>query len=227
MPLWVSDFLGDTLDLDAADIGAYMLLLMAQWNRDGESLPDDAKKLKRVARCGRNWDKVWGNISRYFETDDMGIFSKRLRLESQNVAAKRLVNAHNGALGGRAKALKSNDVGIANATDSLERNSSIPEPEPEREDSEANASDGGAVDFTKEVFDRGVSFLGKHGTPEKQARALIGKWRKVMGDDETFKAMADASRAGVTDPVAWISARSAPSKPINIAEFFNTIGEVK
>lgn len=131
MPLWVSDFLGDTLDLDATDIGAYMLLLMAQWNRDGESLPDDVKKLQRVARCGRSWTKVWGNIGRFFTTDENGIYSKRLRLEAQNVAAKRQANAHNGALGGSAKALKTKEPDLANATDSLQRNASIPEPEPE------------------------------------------------------------------------------------------------
>lgn len=133
MPLWVSDFLGDTLDLDAAEIGAYMLLLMAQWQRGGDSLPNDQSKLKRVARCGRNWPKVWGNLSRYFDVDDAGVYSQRLRLESQNVAAKREVNARNGALGGKAKALKSKDQVMPNATDSLERNPSIPEPEPYKE----------------------------------------------------------------------------------------------
>jgi uncharacterized protein YdaU (DUF1376 family) len=131
MPLWVSDFLGDTLDLDATEIGAYMLLLMAQWNRDGESLPADDKKLQRVARCGRNWPKVWGNIERFFKADEQGVYSKRLRLEAQNVAAKREVNKHNGGRGGKAKALKTNNVDLANATNPLERNPTIPEPEPE------------------------------------------------------------------------------------------------
>lgn len=130
MPLWVSDFLGDTLDLDAAEIGAYMLLLMAQWNRGGNSLPDDPKKLQRVARCGRSWPKIWGQIERYFERDADGIYNKRLRLVAQNVAAKRTVNAHNGARCGAAKALKTKEQGLANATDSIQRNASIPEPEP-------------------------------------------------------------------------------------------------
>jgi uncharacterized protein YdaU (DUF1376 family) len=135
MPLWVSDFLGDTLDLDATEIGAYMLLLMAQWNRDGESLPADDKKLQRVARCGRNWPKVWGNIERFFKADEQGVYSKRLRLEAQNVAAKREVNKHNGGRGGKAKALKTNNVDLANATETLERNPSIPEPEPYKKES--------------------------------------------------------------------------------------------
>tara|TARA_R110000850_G_scaffold20074_1_gene60017 strand:+ start:916 stop:1689 length:774 start_codon:yes stop_codon:yes gene_type:complete len=140
MPLWVSDFLGDTLDLDASEIGAYMLLLMAQWNRDGNSLPNDQKKLQRIARCGRNWAKVWGNINRYFDVDANGVFSSRLRLEAQNVASKREVNARNGALGGKAKSLNLNDVPIANATETLQRNLSIPEPEPYKEKRDTSVS---------------------------------------------------------------------------------------
>jgi uncharacterized protein YdaU (DUF1376 family) len=177
MPLWVSDFLGDTLDLDASEIGAYMLLLMAQWNRDGGSLPDDGKKLQRVARCGRNWPKVWGNIQRYFQTDENGIYSVRLRKEAQNVASKREVNAHNGALGGSAKALKTKEPDIANATISLQRNSSIPEPEPER-DTKVSLK---GFDAFWEIAPRKV---GKGGARKAYAKAL-----KIATPDELLDGM--------------------------------------
>lgn len=149
MPLWVSDFLGDTLDLDASEIGAYLLLLMAQWNRDGESLPNDSEKLKRICRCGRSWPRVWGVLSRFFLTDENGIYNKRLRLESASVAAKREVNAHNGALGGKAKSLKYKDVPLANAIISPERNPSIPEPEPYKEDT---ADDSAGPTFRERIL---------------------------------------------------------------------------
>lgn len=80
--------------------------------------------------------------------------------------------------------------------------------------------DGNAVDFTKEVFDRGVAFLGRYGTPEPKARALIGKWRKDSSDTETFNALRDASREGVTEPVAWITARLKP-KPAAFTPSFD------
>jgi len=82
-----------------------------------------------------------------------------------------------------------------------------------------NGEDGQAVDFTKEVFDRGVAFLSKYGTSEKQARSLIGKWRKNVGDTETFNALRDASREGVSEPVSWITARLRP-KVDNFDEIF-------
>ncbi len=88
-----------------------------------------------------------------------------------------------------------------------------PEPEPNKysvpygTDAADAPSPSKTVDFTKEVFDRGVAFLGKYGTPERQARSLIGKWRKDAGDGETFNALRDANREGVTEPVSWITAR--------------------
>jgi len=126
MPLWVADFVGDTLDLDAKEIGAYMLILMTMWGRDGY-LPNDEKKLQRVARCGRDWPRVWGAIGHYFTVQDDQITQLRLRLELQKVAAKREVNAQSGARGGAAKALKEKEARLATATVSPQQ----PEPYPE------------------------------------------------------------------------------------------------
>lgn len=125
MPLWVSDFIGDTLELDAKQIGAYMLLLMAMWQHGG-TLPADPKKLQRVARIGRDWPKVWADLERFFQVENGKISNKRLTLELHRVAAKRALNAHAGALGGRAKSLKNKDQGLANAL----AKSYQPEPEP-------------------------------------------------------------------------------------------------
>jgi uncharacterized protein YdaU (DUF1376 family) len=127
MPLWVADFVGDTLDLDAKEIGAYMLILMTMWGRDGY-LPNDTKKLQRVARCGRDWPRVWSAIEHYFTVEGDQITQLRLLKERKNVASKRAVNAQSGALGGRAKALKYSKQTLANATGALKQ----PEPEPER-----------------------------------------------------------------------------------------------
>lgn len=126
MPLWVADFVGDTLDLDAKEIGAYLLILMTMWGRDGY-LPSDEKKLQRVARCGRDWPRIWASLSHYFTVDGDRVTQARLLLELQKVAAKREVSAQRGALGGKAKALKSNGPALANAKAQLQQ----PEPEPE------------------------------------------------------------------------------------------------
>jgi uncharacterized protein YdaU (DUF1376 family) len=128
MPLWVADFVGDTLELDAKEIGAYMLILMAMWGRDGY-FPHEEKKLQRIARCGRDWPRVWASIRHYFTVDGDKITQDRLLKELQKVASKREVNAQHGARGGRAKALKNNMAGLANASVSLKQPEPYPEPD--------------------------------------------------------------------------------------------------
>lgn len=87
----------------------------------------------------------------------------------------------------------------------------VNEPVNEPSDPNGSGTDGAeTVDFIKEVFDRGVMFLGRYGTADRPARSLIGKWRQQAGDTETFNALRDAQREGVTEPVAWITARLKP-----------------
>jgi uncharacterized protein YdaU (DUF1376 family) len=145
MPLWVSDFTAKTSDLDAKETGAYLLILMTLWTRGG-TLPADQKKLQRVARVGRDWPKVWSAISHYFTVENGLLSQDRLTEELHKVHTKREANAHAGARGGRAKALKAKEQGLANATISPKQ----PEPEPELvELSSARAS---PADFRERCF---------------------------------------------------------------------------
>jgi uncharacterized protein YdaU (DUF1376 family) len=132
MPLWNGDILADTLEMDATEFGAFLLLIIAQWQRKGESLPDDQKRLQRVARVGRAWPKVWNNIERYFDRDEKGVYSAKCRILHQNVALKTEVNSRNGARGGAAKALRAKETGLANAIKSPQRNAGISESYPEK-----------------------------------------------------------------------------------------------
>ncbi len=41
---------------------------------------------------------------------------------------------------------------------------------------------------------------------EKNARKLLGKWRKGVGDGEVIKLITEAEKQSVSEPVAWIEA---------------------
>ncbi len=215
MPLWNGDLLADTMDLDATEVGAFMLLIIAQWQRKGASLPDDEKRLQRIARCGRNWPKVWARIEEYFERDDAGIFTVKGREVYQNVAAKAIVNSHNGARGGAAKALKVKARGLANASETLQRNASIPEPEPEVRESESKLSLAHVAepsrfsDFWQQYPHRGGAKKGKASaqkvwdrlmkvkTPQDQ---IIAGAMRYAGDRQVLAGYAK-------DPATWLNAR--------------------
>jgi hypothetical protein len=78
----------------------------------------------------------------------------------------------------------------------------------EGKDTEAKASgaDAPKIDPVKVLFDEGVKLLTDTGTPESQARSLIGRWRKAHGDDATRTAIQAAYDHGAIAPVEFIVA---------------------
>lgn len=217
MPLWVADFLAKTSTLEAKEVGAYMLLLMSMWSHDG-TLPADQKKLQRVARCGRDWPKIWDAISHYFDEADGVITNSRLSKELQKVATKREVNAQHGALGGKAKALKSNDAGLANATVSLERKASIPEPYPDTEREEGKPSSCVRVsqpDLSQDFADFWEAYPHRNGQKKNRKGAFIAFLKAIKAGVDVAKIAAgvtamqrapDVLRGYARDPTTWLHA---------------------
>lgn len=83
-PIWVDAFQRDTQHLEADEIGAYFLILMAMWTRETCDFPDDDHRLARVSRVSsRLWKSRIGPVIRAFLTAGDGVvFSKRLREEA-------------------------------------------------------------------------------------------------------------------------------------------------
>ena len=86
-PIWVDAFQRDTQHLEADEIGAYFLILMAMWTRESCDFPDDDNRLARVSRVSpRLWRSRIGPVIRGFLTVENGtVFSKRLREEADYV----------------------------------------------------------------------------------------------------------------------------------------------
>lgn len=86
-PIWVDNFQRDTQHLEADEIGAYFLLLMAMWSRESCDFPDDDNRLARVCRVSpRLWKSRIGPVIRSFlKTDGTVVFQKRLREEASFV----------------------------------------------------------------------------------------------------------------------------------------------
>jgi uncharacterized protein YdaU (DUF1376 family) len=65
MPLYIPDFLADTVHLSAAETGAYLCLIMDYWLHDG--LPDDDQKLAQIARLPvKSWRQMRPTIEMFF-----------------------------------------------------------------------------------------------------------------------------------------------------------------
>jgi uncharacterized protein YdaU (DUF1376 family) len=126
-PFYPSDYLADTGHLTTEQHGAYLLLLIQAWSWGG-TLPNNDKKLALCARLsGRKWAAIRDDILAYFEVDGDVIVSRRMQKEYQKSVRKSQLRSDAGAKGGRAKALKDKDQGLAKA---MRLPCHLPEPEP-------------------------------------------------------------------------------------------------
>ena len=96
MPLYVADYMADAAHLSTLEHGAYLLLIMAYWQR-GEALPDDDKKLARIVGLqGANWRKVAPVLREFFITESGKLFHHRIEHELQRMRDKSLKNRKGG-----------------------------------------------------------------------------------------------------------------------------------
>lgn len=116
MQLYVADYLGDTRHLTTEQHGAYLLLLMTMWRADGR-LPNDDRKLARIAGCtASRWAKICDDVLAFFEVDGDDLTNKRLMFELKKASEKSIKRAEAGTKGGEAKSLKNKAADVANGS---------------------------------------------------------------------------------------------------------------
>lgn len=101
MPLNVGDYLADTMHLNAAQHGAYLLLIMHYWCNG--PLPDDDTKLANITRTKlRAWNRDIGSTIRtfFFKGEDSLLHQKRCDEERAKAAEISQKRRAAGALGG-------------------------------------------------------------------------------------------------------------------------------
>ena len=191
LPLYISDYQADTSHLTTLEHGAYLLLIMNYWQR-GQPLPDDDRKLARIAGVGpREWKRIRGTISEFFRVDCNNWFHSRLESELSKL---------------RDKSLKKRNGGLARAQQMLSERSArgqliigvgvgdIP----------SSQDEGAAPDADKVFWDNAKTYLAPHS---KDPGKLIGKWIRDCGGDKAFvaRAIGEAQVNRAVDPVAYIA----------------------
>lgn len=210
-----SDWLAGTRGLSAAETGIYITLIAMMYEREAP-LNMSADRLARL--CGATkpaFEKALAALTDQGKIDatDAGLWNGRVEIELKKRAEKR--ESAKASVSARWKKTKQNqqndDTNVIRTPYETDTNQI---PEPEKKDSDTDVSDGEAVaeDFAKQLFDRAVVFLGRHGTGEKQARSFVGKLRKAYRDPDILAAFVACGKAGAVDPIPWITAKLGKPK---------------
>lgn len=117
MQMYWADYFGDTRHLSCEQHGAYLQLLGSMWLAGGV-LPNDPRKLAKMTGCtASRWARIQADVLALFEVEGDCIQHKRLKLELKKAREKSIKLAEVGSLGGKAKALKTLEPPLANATE--------------------------------------------------------------------------------------------------------------
>ena len=101
MPLYIGDYLADTMHLTTEQHGAYLLLIIAYWRNQGP-LPDDNKRLASICKLPlEQWLIDRPSIEEFFKTDGLFWVHGRIDSELAESLAFKLKQQQNGKKGGR------------------------------------------------------------------------------------------------------------------------------
>lgn len=211
MQLYVADYLGDTRHLTTEQHGAYLLLLMTMWRSDG-ALPNDDKKLARIAGCtASRWAKIKGDVLEFFDVEGDALTHGRLKFELEKAQEKSIKRAEAGTRGGKAKALKTKKPAVAKATGLLCHSS---EPEPEEPPSPQT---GEPVNLSR--FSKALSIAADAGCRYEtmcerihQAQPVVeGRRKTTMPDVE--RALGAALKRGGLPSAIWAAVQAYYALP--------------
>ena len=228
MPLYIGEYLADTMRLTTVQHGAYMLLLMQYWKSG--PLPDDEAELAGITKMEpRAWAKISASLRRFFTIGEDGLLhQKRADAERQkaaDISAKRRQASmqrtdrkpaepdQNG--GGEDASEVQLQVQLQELLHTHARG--LPPSPSKKEDSEAKASDAEPASKPPSprdlVWSQGVPLLAHlTGKSPSQCRSLLGKMLRDLRDDcpKLLLVLQQAQEARPVDPLAWLNAATQP-----------------
>jgi len=108
MQLYVADYLADTAYLDVIESGAYLHLLMNYW-QTGKPLPNNDKKLARIAKCtDEQWLNVRSTVVEYFVEQETVLIHNRVEDDLLAVSEKLTKASKAGKASAKARAASRN-----------------------------------------------------------------------------------------------------------------------
>lgn len=230
MPVYIGDYLADTMHLTGPDHGAYLLLLMHSW-RTGP-LRDDERALAAIARTDlAAFREMWPTLRRFFMPQDGApgfLISPRLEREreraAQHIDQRRAAGKASAEARARRRDINDRSTSVAFP---LEREGR-PSPSPSYYPSDRAEVDAGPAEkpIADQLWLEGLLLLRKlTAKSDSSCRKFLGKLRKAAGNNDALvlAAIQSALHAAPADPEGWLMAaalarKAAPQDPPTLAD---------
>lgn len=222
MPLYIGDYLADTMRLSNTQHGIYLLLIMAYW-RDGAPLPDDDEELAAITKCSQQeWRKQRPLIARFFHIEDGKWSHTRIDYELNEATSKTQERSKAGTEGARKRWQRdsktiaepmandmANDMAtpMANASQTAWQNDApLPSPSPKKKLASNLPSDS----LPRGWAEQAAEVRAAEGLPSADLAAEWLKFRGKIGEEPTIERWLGWARKahtarpgnGSTDPSA-------------------------
>jgi uncharacterized protein YdaU (DUF1376 family) len=223
MPLYIGEYMADTMSFTTEQHGAYMLLLMACWREKGKPLTGTDQDMATIAGLTQpKWramkDKL---LAKFIVSEDGKVTHKRGLQEvmrAQAVSKKRSEAGKNGA----SKRWQKDGKPMANAMANGMANASQNDGQSQSHTNSVTTVTGGEPPTDRDLmFSNGVPLLTAAGVAEKHARSMLAGLAKAHGDAAVVQALNDCAAAKPVQPVSWLQAalrttsQSRPAGPGN------------
>lgn len=216
------DALTGFMALTLEERGAYQTILDLIYDHGGPVI-DNERLLAGYMNCSlRKWRTLRDELiakRKIKITRDGLITNERAEKEIENTAKTSRKLAESGAKGGRVRAENEKKANENNEGEQASLDEGLSDPQAiseARSQSSVDESTGGEPpDLLKAMFDDGLALLTSTGTPEKQARSLLGKWKKAKGEAEVLVGLADCRAKRIEQPVEWLEKRFKAARYIS------------
>ena len=215
MPLYIGEYLADTMSFTTEQHGAYMRLLMACWREKGEPLSGTDEDMATITGLTQaKWRALKPKmLTKFIVSEDGRVTHKRAMKEVQR--AEKVSQARSEAgKAGAAKRWQKDSKPMANAMAKGMAEASQNDGQSQSHTNSVTDVTGGEPPTDRDLmFSHGVSLLTAAGVAEKNARSMLAGLAKAHGDAAVVQALNDCATAKPVQPVSWLQAvlRTTPA----------------